>query len=131
MHYYLLKFITLIHLLLVIFICVVPFLNMNYLLLLHVIIVPFIILHWALNDNTCALTLAEKHLTKIVYGDVDEEECFTCKLINPVYDFKKNYETFSVIIYCITIGLWLISAGTLLYKYKSGSIKTWPDLFTF
>ena len=131
MHYFLLKLITLIHFLLVVFIVVAPFTNMNYFMLLHAIIVPFIIMHWVFNDNTCALTLAEKHLKKIVYGEVDEDECITCQLINPVYDFKNNYETFSVMIYCITIALWLLSAGTLFYKYKSGSITSMADLFTF
>lgn len=131
MHYFLLKFITLVHLLLVLFIIIAPFLGMNYFLLLHAIIVPFIVMHWVFNDNTCALTLLEKHLKKIVYGEVDEDECITCQLINPVYDFKKNYETFSIIIYSITIGLWVISAGRLFYRYKTGSISSWPDLFTF
>jgi len=129
MHYFLLKFITLIHLLLVLFILIVPFLGINYFLLLHTIIVPFIVMHWVFNDNTCALTLLEKQLKKTVYGEVDEDECFTCRLINPVYDFKKDYQTFSLIIYTTTISLWLISAGTLLYRYNTGIITSWTDLF--
>lgn len=88
-------------------------------------------MHWIFNDNTCALTLLEKHLKKAVYGEVDEDECITCQLINPVYDFKRNYDTFSIIIYTITISLWLISAGTLLYRYKTGVITHWADLFKF
>ena len=131
MHYFILKFITFIHLLVVLFIALVPFLNMNYLLLLHAIVVPFIIMHWLLNNNTCALTLAERNLKKILYKEVDDEECFTCKLIEPVYDFKNNYDSFSNLIYIITISLWLISAGKLTYKYKTGKITEMMDLFTF
>jgi len=86
-------------------------------------------MHWVFNDNTCALTLLEKQLKKTVYGEVDEDECFTCRLINPVYDFKKDYQTFSLIIYTTTISLWLISAGTLLYRYNTGIITSWTDLF--
>lgn len=131
MNYLILKLITLVHTLLVIFICVAPFLNMNYLLLLHAIIVPFIIIHWLLNDNTCALTVAERNLKKLVYGTVDEDECFTCKLIEPVYDFKKNNVKSSKIIYIVTISLWLVSLSVLWYKYKTGSIGNCLDLFTF
>lgn len=130
MHYYLLKFITFIHILLVLFVVIVPFTNINYLLLLHAIIVPFIMLHWILNNNTCALTLMEKHLKKIVYGEIDENECITCKLIEPIYDFKNNYESFSKIIYSITLGLWMLSIGKLYYKYHTGQINNFINLFT-
>lgn len=131
MYYFILKFISFIHLLIVLFILIVPFLNMNYLLLLHAIIVPFIVMHWLLNNNTCALTLAERNLKKILYEDIDDDDCFTCKLIEPVYDFKKNFESYSILIYVITIGLWLMSAGKLYYKYKTRQITNYLDLFTF
>src|SRR4029079_19804711 len=100
----LLKFITLIHILFVLFIVLAPFSNSNYILILHFIFVPFMILHWILNDNTCVLTIIERNLRKKMYGEeqYDDEDCFTCRLIELVYDFKKNYETFSKFIYIIT-----------------------------
>ena len=125
----LLKFITLLHILFVLFVVVTPFTNSTYLLFLHFIFVPFMMLHWVLNDNTCILTIIEKKLKKEIYGEVDEEDCITCKLIEPVYDFRKNYSTFSTIIYTITFLLWLISAGKLYYKYHTGSISSFRDLF--
>ena len=129
----LLKLITLIHLLLVLFVALTPFIGTNYFRLLHFITVPFIMLHWICNDNTCVLTVVERFLRKKVYGegkkDKVEEDCFTCKLIEPVYDFKKNYQAFSNSIYIITIGLWLITATRFYYQYKIGDIKEWPDLF--
>jgi len=126
----LLKIITLIHLLFVLFIIGVPFINSNYLLFVHVIIVPFIVLHWICNDNTCVLTLVEKKLRKDIYGDkYNKDDCITCKLIEPVYDFRKNYKQFSRIIYTITFILWSISLGRLLYKYKNNEITTYRDLF--
>ena len=125
----LLKIITLLHILLIIFIVIVPFVGSNYLLLLHAIFVPFMVLHWIINDNTCALTLVEKKLREKIYGNVDEEDCITCRLIEPVYDFRKNYKTFTVIIYTVTILLWLMSTGKLIYRYNTGSITSFHDIF--
>jgi hypothetical protein len=124
----LLKFITLLNIIFVLFVVIIPFTSSNYLLMIHAILIPFLLFHWVLNDNTCALTLLEKKLRQEIYGN-DEGECITCKLIEPVYDFKKNYEGFTVIIYTITICLWLISVGKLCYGYRKGEIKTFRDLF--
>ena len=85
------------------------------------------IIHWVCNDNTCVLTTVEKHLRKEL-NDAPED-CITCKLIEPVYDFKKNYNNYSVIIYVVTILLWLISVWKLYGKYNSGNIKKINDLF--
>ncbi|ARF09548.1 hypothetical protein Indivirus_1_171 [Indivirus ILV1] len=126
----LLKLITFLHTLFVIFVVITPFTNMNYFLMLHAIFLPFVMLHWICNDNTCVLTLIERNLRKKIYGKVDEEDCITCRLIEPVYDFRKNYATFSIIIYAITIGLWFISLGKLGYKYHTGNISDFTDLFT-
>ena len=125
----LLKFITFLHIIFVLFVVITPFTNSNYLLFLHFIFVPFLMLHWLLNDNTCILTIIERNLRKAIYGKVDEEDCITCRLIEPVYDFRKNYETFSTIIYVITFLLWTITAGKLYYKYHTGSINSLRDLF--
>lgn len=123
----LLKIITLLHLLFILFVILVPFLGSNYFMMLHAIILPFVMLHWIVNDNTCFLTVVEKRLRKEVNGE--EGDCITCKLIEPVYDFKKNFQTFSVIIYSIAISLWLISVGRLYYRYRTGSIVEIRDLF--
>lgn len=126
----LLNFISLLHILFVLFVVGVPFLNSNYFLLLHAILVPFVMLHWVLNNNTCALTVLEKKLRQSITGKDDvQDECITCKLIEPVYDFKNNYKTYSAIIYIATTILWLISVSKLVYKYKSGKIKNMTDLF--
>jgi len=125
----LLQLITLAHIIFILFVISIPFLDSNYLLLLHIIILPFIVLHWVLNDNTCALTVAEKYLRKNISENTKEEDCLTCQLIEPVYDFKKNYDGFSKIIYSVTFILWSISLFRLFYKYKVGDIKTIKDLF--
>ncbi len=124
----LLKIITILHIIFVLFVVVVPFTSSNYLLMMHAVFIPFLLFHWLLNDNTCALTMLERKLRKEITGK-DCDECITCKLIEPVYDFRKNYETFTVIIYTITIGLWLISVGKLYWGYRNGDIKKFSDLF--
>jgi hypothetical protein len=91
--------------------------------------VPFMMLHWVCNDNTCALTLAERYLRKKVYGDNVEEDCITCKLIEPVYDFRSNYRNFSIIIYVLTFILMGISFSKLYYKWNIGLIQNKADLF--
>ena len=126
----LLKLIALLHIIFVIFVVVTPFLNSNYFLFIHLIFIPFLILHWACNDNTCVLTIVERKLRKQMSGDkYTEDDCVTCKLIEPVYDFRKNYKTFSMIIYTVTIMLWLLSVGKLYYKYSDGTITGFKDLF--
>lgn len=125
-----LRFITLLHIFFILFVIITPFTKSNYFMLLHIILVPFMMLHWIFNNNTCVLTIIERYIRKKVYGDEDmKENCFTCKLIEPVYDFNKNYKSFSQIIYLITIGLWILSAGKLYCKYKSGEITNYQDLF--
>lgn len=125
-----LQLITLIHILVILFIVIVPFTNSTYLLLLNAIIVPFIMLHWVLNDNTCVLTLIEKNIRERLYGiKPKKEECFTCNLIEPIYDFKNNHNSMSTAIYVITFALWALSVYKLYAKWKCGEIKSVSDLF--
>lgn len=124
-----LKIISLLHVIFVLFVVITPFVNSNYFLLLHFITVPFVIMHWLCNDNTCALTIAERKLRKEIYGKVDEDDCITCRLIEPVYDFRKNYSGFTAIIYSITIGLWLVTMTKLGMRYYDGRISSIRDLF--
>ncbi len=123
--------INVLHLIIIIFVLGAPFSNSNYLIFLHVIVVPFIILHWVLNNNTCSLTLAEKYIRTAAYGvQANDDECFSYKLVAPIYDFNKNYESFSYFTYALTIGLWSISVYNLVDKIYDGQIKSISDLVT-
>lgn len=119
------------HFLVVCFVLFVPFFGNNYLLLLHSVIVPFIMLHWIVNDNTCVLSVIEHKIRQKMNNGVpiDKNECFTAKLINPIYDFKENNKEYSILIYLLTIGLWATSLGKLYGRYRSGTIKSLEDLF--
>lgn len=126
----LLKIISFIHILFILFVAVTPFSNSNYILLLHSFSIPFLILHWIVNDDTCVLTLIESRLRKELHGEeYNEKDCFTCNLIKPVYRFVDNYRNFSRIIYAITIVFWVISFGKLFCKFKNGEITNWKDFF--
>jgi hypothetical protein len=125
----LLILINIIHLIVILFILATPFTNSNYLMILHIIVVPFIILHWLLNNNTCCLTIAEKYIRQSKSGTIiKEDECFTYKLIAPIYDFNKDNQSFSIFIYILTIGVWLISVYKISDKICTGKINSINDL---
>lgn len=128
MHKILADIIMVCHILFILFVIFTPFWGNNYMLLMHAIIVPFIMLHWVMNDNTCILTVVEKALRAKAGQGVDPNDCFTCRLIEPIYDFKKNYDNFSMFLYIITTVLWGLSAYKLYNKFKSGEITKIEDI---
>lgn len=95
---------------------------------MHTVFVPFMIMHWVANNNTCVLTTTEKYLRGGI-NTTKDEDCYTCQLINPIFDVTKNYNQFSNWIYIITIGLWLFSSYKLYNKFKTGQIKNIRDLY--
>jgi hypothetical protein len=125
-----LKLVLICHALLVCFVVISPFINSNYVLLMHAVIVPFIMFHWIVNNDTCALTMMEKKLRQKITGKADvKEDCFTCKIIEPVYNFKNNYKAKSRLIYLFTTILTLISMTKLFGRYKCGKIRKFQDIF--
>lgn len=127
-----LNLIVILHFLFVMFVLITPFIGNNYFLIIHIIVVPFMMAHWYANDNNCALTLMEKKLRKELYGtDPDPNDCFTYNLIAPIYDFKKNYNDLSELIYIITISLWLLSVFKLYSNYKNGKLSSIHDLLKY
>ena len=121
--------IMVLHFIFLLFVILTPFVGNNYFLLLHGIMVPFMMAHWYSNDNTCALTLMENKIRKILYGiDPDPNDCFTYNLIAPVYEFKKNNNDISSMIYIITIVLWGFTVLRLYTNYKNGKLSKIQDL---
>lgn len=114
---FVLALINLIHLLVILFVIIVPFTNSTLLLLLHSVIVPFIMLHWLVNNDTCAITEVEKFVRIKLNGGnpVQYNECFSYKLVSPVYNFISENPDYSKMTWVITIILWTIS----LYKLYS------------
>lgn len=130
MHDLVLKAITFIHICFIIFVVASPLSGSNYFMLLHTMFIPFLVMHWVLNDNTCAITLVERFIRKKTGKETySEDDCITCKLIEPVYNFRNDYKSHTKFIYTVTGVLWLISASRLWCKYESGEISKWQHLF--
>ncbi len=124
-----LKIILICHLIIVIFVVLTPFFNSNYLLFMHSIIIPFIMFHWITNNDMCALTLMEKEIRKRLNKNSNGDDCFTCKIIEPVYNFKNNNNDKEKFVYGVTILLWIISIFKLYRKYKNKEINNFYELF--
>ena len=137
MQSYLLNIITVLHVLFIIFVVIIPFTNSNYFLTLHAILIPFLMLHWITQDNTCVLTLIEKYVRYKINDNTEEnleedleENCFTCKLIEPVYSVTQGKRMgWSMFLYTLSILLWLISAGKLTCKWRTGKITSIEEFF--
>ena len=117
----LLAIFKILHIIFFTFVILGPFTNSNYILLLHSMFIPFLLVHWVFNDNTCAITRLKnyKKINKKEKYD-KERDCLTCKLINPVFDFRKNNMSQSFI-YTVTIVLWIITIISL--KKKIDQVK--------
>jgi len=118
--------ITILHMLLLLFTITIPFTNSNYFILLYIIFVPFLFAHWICKDNSCVVTIIESKLRKRLGLD---NNCISCKLINPVYDIIKNYNKYSPYIYTFMISLWSLCLWKIYNKYQNGDISKYLDLF--
>lgn len=132
MNEFMLYMIIVLHFIFIMFVVLTPFIGNNYFLILHAIVVPFVMAHWYTNDNNCALTMMEKKIRQNLYGEEpDPNDCFTYNLIAPVYDFKKNNNDMSSIIYLVTIGLWGYTLVRLYINYRDGKLSKLEDLMAF
>jgi hypothetical protein len=134
MQSYVLNIITVLHVMFIIFVVSIPFTNSNYFLTVHAILIPFLMLHWITQDNSCVLTLVERYVRyKINGGKVDEDEeenCFTCKLIEPIYSVNQGKRAeWSMFLYTASILLWLVSAGKLICGWRTGRITSVEEFF--
>lgn len=116
--------ICLIHIIIILCIFIIPFVNSNYLLFSYVLIIPMIQLHWLLNDDTCALT----ELEKIIRNDNNKNNCFSQKLFGPIYKFNNN-NNFSLLSYIILNILLSICISKLIFKINNGDINSFWDLY--
>lgn len=95
-----LNLIRALHLLLVLYVILTPFLTKDKALLrTHILVVGSIIFHWKINNNTCFLTLMESKLR-----GKKSEDTFFGKLVSPVYDISEKeirYGTYFILFYSI------------------------------
>ena len=74
-----------IHLVLLLWILITPFLNDKRSLEFYSIVIPFIFYHWSVNDDTCALTQAEMYIT-----GKHKDETFMGRVVGPIYKMEEN-----------------------------------------
>lgn len=129
------KIIQLIHLIIFLFIIFAPLSDNKEILFLHVIFIPLLFIHWMTNNNICAITELEMQLRKKINSNPDnsKENCFTCKIIDPVFDLNKSEQ--NNVIYGTTFALWLWSLNKILLKYEKKEFASFkalafPWLFT-
>lgn len=116
--------ICIIHIIVFLLIFIIPFTNSNYLLFCYAVFVPFIEFHWLMNNDTCCLT----ELEKLLRG-VKDNECFTNQILSPIYKFPNNNKSLSILSYCIINTLLMMVISKLIYKYETGEINKFSDLY--
>tara|TARA_B100002051_G_C16327978_1_gene435506 strand:- start:194 stop:520 length:327 start_codon:yes stop_codon:yes gene_type:complete len=89
------------HILIYVFLAVVPFLRDKSLLPLHLVTCASVLIHWLLNDNSCVLTQVE-----CLLRDVKREETLSYQLLAPILNSDEQ-------LVAVTVALFVIS----LYRY--------------
>ncbi len=72
----------------------------------------------------------EYKLREIITGKpVERQDCFMARLIDPIYDFKKNNHSRRIFLYTMLIGLTFLSIYKLRKNYKEGRLKNLYDFY--
>jgi hypothetical protein len=106
---FLYSLIRIIHISIILFVLIIPFLKIPKLLIIHILFSFLLMLHWYNNSNLCFLSLLESKLRGIKITDT-----FIHELIIPIYSINKY--KLNTIIWVITIILTLISIRNLYYS---------------
>jgi uncharacterized protein YhhL (DUF1145 family) len=107
--------VRIVHILIIIFMVVAPFLDDPLLLFLHVAGGLTLLLHWYLNNDACCLTILESYLR-----GVDVDKSISGQFIRPLYNIPQG--EWNNIIKILTIILILISCAKLIVLVN-------PDIF--
>ena len=75
------NFIFFFHLTLMLAGFIIPFTNSNLLLHQYSLTIPFLLFHWAVEDDTCALTVMEQ----FIRGEKDKSKTFMGQVMNKIY----------------------------------------------
>jgi hypothetical protein len=107
------------HVCLIIFVLIVPFLNIPSLLFIHFSLCLSLLIHWLANSDVCSLSIIESQLRGIDYT-----QSFTHRFVSPMYSISSS--DWSTICYIITILLLCIT----VYKiYQSGRFSKTIDFY--
>jgi hypothetical protein len=109
--------VQIIHIIIRIFIVVVPFIGDEYWLTLHLITIPFIMMHWVVNQTVCVLTEIESAVRGCPRVDtfigqivipIYKNESFVGTIISPFYEIKDKDTEKKAVWIGLTL-LWLIT----------------------
>jgi hypothetical protein len=114
--------VNILHLLLILFVIFVPFTNNLLLLLCHSLLIPFIMLHWLINNDTCAITEFEKLIRYKIGKPYSNTDCMSYKVIGPVYNFININANYSYYTWIFTLSLWIISITKIYYLFNKYNI---------
>jgi hypothetical protein len=93
--------IWILHMVLICFVVLVPFIGHPGLVLINLIFMIGIAFHWILNNNVCCLTEFESFLR----GIDDRSETFFGKLIGPVYGLNNSWSQWIGLLFLITVSV--------------------------
>jgi len=110
--------IRVLHFLLVAFLILAPFTNNILIIFLNLVMMAGIMFHWALNNQTCCLTICEKMLR----GKELDSETFFGNLMGPVYSANETVLSWVFI-------LVLFAYNLKKFKEKKSQLKSkWETL---
>ena len=105
--------IWLIHMILICFVVLVPFVGPLHFVLLDLVLMIGIAGHWLLNSNVCCLT----ELECLLRGITDRSESFFERLVGPVYGLNNCSSQWIGLIFLVCVCVWR------LLKARSDYIK--------
>lgn len=99
-----------VHVALIIWMIWAPFSNHTESLIMHAIFSPFLMIHWVTSNDTCALTVLEKHLR----GLDNDGQSFIHSIVAPIYVIPDR--SLRTCVFSSTIVLWLVTLHRLNTK---------------
>jgi hypothetical protein len=103
--------ISVFHILIIVFVLLAPFSNIPYIHVLHIAGSLTLFVHWAFNNNTCALSVIESKLRGLDYT-----ESYSHKFIAPLYNISQT--DWSNVVWIVTATAMSISLYKLYHSDK-------------
>ena len=90
---------------------IIPFSSDIFKLRAYSLVIPFLLLHWSMNDDTCAFTVIEQYLR----GEQDKHKTFIGRVMKGVYILPD--EDWSKILKMAYFSLWVLVQWRLNQLY--------------
>lgn len=110
--------IWLIHMALICFIVLVPFVGSVPVVALDIVLMLGVAGHWLLNSNVCCLT----ELECLLRGISDRSESFFERLVGPVYGINNNSSQWIILLFLLSVCIWRLLKASNEYKQRNGML---------